>query len=56
MKTKEMKTLNEFDTLATYIKLNDEEGYYECQGFKSFDTRKLFVMWANANRGFKLKK
>ncbi len=52
---KELKALEEFNKLALYIRLNDDEGYYECQGLKAIDTRKLFVMWANANRGLKLK-
>ncbi len=51
----EEETLKEFGKLAGYVKLNDDEGYYECQGLMALDTRKLFVMWANERRGLNLK-
>ena len=53
---KEMKALQEFDEICLYIRLNEDEGYYECRGFKALDTRKLFVMWANETKGLKLRK
>lgn len=52
----EEECLKEFPHYCRYIALNDEEGYYTCQGFKSLDTRKLFVMWVNEFRGLDLKK
>ncbi len=41
----ENKLLAEFNRKASYIAINEGEGYYECQGLKASDTRDLFVKW-----------
>ncbi len=55
-KPTEEEALEEFNILCRYVHLFDEVGYYVCQGIKSFDTRKAFVLWGNKYRGLKLKK
>lgn len=46
-KKTEEYALKTFARRCVYIPLNDKEGYYDCDGFKGLDTRKVFVAWAN---------
>lgn len=52
----EQKTHKEFSKKAGFVKLNETEGYYECEGIKGLKPRTVFVRWANSKYNLNLRK